>query len=145
MNTNNIANGYILCKNINMASYLLFMSTKTKSTALGQNIKLFRKQKGWTQVELAQKLGCSQAMITAYENAQKRPDLDKINRLAQLFGISTDQLLGNEKPPKEVKPKNIRLWKRFEKVEQLPKEDQKALTKMIDAMIQTRGGNGRKK
>lgn len=45
--------------------------------SIGTNIRELRKSKGWTQVELAQKLNMTQQAITAYERGKKRPPVDK--------------------------------------------------------------------
>ncbi len=63
---------------------------------LNDNIKYYRKKLGLTQVELAEKLNVSQSTITSWENGNRRPDLDFLPILAQLFGISVDELLGRE-------------------------------------------------
>ena len=61
---------------------------------LHDNIKYYRKKLGLTQVELAEKLNVSQSTITSWENGNRRPDLDFLPVLAQIFGISVDDLLG---------------------------------------------------
>ena len=61
---------------------------------LNDNIKYYRKKLGLTQVELAEKLNVSQSTITSWENGNRRPDLDFLPVLAQIFGISIDDLLG---------------------------------------------------
>jgi len=63
---------------------------------LHDNIKYYRKKLGLTQVELAEKLNVSQSTITSWENGNRRPDLDFLPVLAQIFGISVDELLGRE-------------------------------------------------
>ena len=55
-----------------------------------------RKKNGWTQEELAQKLGVSRQSVSKWESAGAIPDLKKIIQLADLFGVSTDYLLKDE-------------------------------------------------
>jgi transcriptional regulator with XRE-family HTH domain len=55
-----------------------------------------RKKNGWSQEELAQAVGVSRQAVSKWEGAQSVPDLDKVLRLAQLFGVSTDFLLKDE-------------------------------------------------
>lgn len=52
-----------------------------------------RKKSGWTQEDLAEKMGVSRQSVSKWESAQSIPDLEKILRLSQLFGVSTDYLL----------------------------------------------------
>jgi transcriptional regulator with XRE-family HTH domain len=57
---------------------------------------LLRKKNGWSQEELAEKLGVSRQAVSKWESAQTVPDLDKILLMARLFGVSTDYLLKDE-------------------------------------------------
>lgn len=52
-----------------------------------------RKKNGMTQEELAEKMGVSRQSVSKWEGAQSIPDLEKILRLSELFGVSTDYLL----------------------------------------------------
>ena len=58
-------------------------------------IKL-RKKNGWSQEELANKLGVSRQAVSKWESAQTVPDLEKILQLSGLFGVTTDYLLKDE-------------------------------------------------
>jgi transcriptional regulator with XRE-family HTH domain len=55
-----------------------------------------RKKSGWSQEELAEKMGVSRQAVSKWESAQTIPDLEKILQLARLFGVSTDYLLKDE-------------------------------------------------
>ena len=63
---------------------------------LGDKITKLRKQNGWSQEELAEKLGISRQSVSKWESGQSIPDIDKIIRMSGLFGISTDYLLKDE-------------------------------------------------
>lgn len=52
-----------------------------------------RKKNGWTQEELAEMMNVSRQSVSKWESAQSIPDLEKILKLSQLFGVSTDYLL----------------------------------------------------
>lgn len=54
---------------------------------------LLRKKAGWSQEELAEQMNVTRQSISKWEGAQSIPDLEKIIKLSQLFGISTDYLL----------------------------------------------------
>ena len=60
---------------------------------LKENIKILRKQNGWTQEVLAEKLGIKRSLIGAYEEGRAVPKLIIIQQLSILFNISIDQLL----------------------------------------------------
>ena len=55
-----------------------------------------RKRNGWSQEELAEKLGVSRQSVSKWEGAQAIPDMKKILQMAELFGVSTDYLLKDE-------------------------------------------------
>ena len=55
-----------------------------------------RKKNGWSQEELADQLGVSRQSVSKWEGAQAVPDIQKIIKMAELFGVSTDYLLRDE-------------------------------------------------
>lgn len=64
-----------------------------------------RKKKGWSQEELAYKLEVSRQAVSKWESAGSVPDLQRIIQLADLFGVSTDYLLrDNRQDSKEGEP-----------------------------------------
>ncbi len=56
-----------------------------------------RKKAGWSQEELADRLGVSRQAVSKWEGAQSMPDLDRVIAMSNLFGVSTDYLLKDEK------------------------------------------------
>lgn len=61
--------------------------------ALGEKIEKFRKNKGLTQEELADRVGVSQAMINFIEKGKKKPSLDTAIAIADEFNTTVDSLL----------------------------------------------------
>jgi len=61
---------------------------------LGQKLKDLRKARGLTQLQVAERVGISKAMVSSYELSTRQPSYDILIRLALLFGVSTDHLLG---------------------------------------------------
>ena len=55
-----------------------------------------RKKNGWSQEELAEKLGVSRQSVSKWEGAQAIPDMKKIVLMSELFGVSTDYLLRDD-------------------------------------------------
>lgn len=55
-----------------------------------------RKKSGWSQEELAEQMDVTRQSVSKWEGAQAVPDLEKMLRLARLFGVSTDYLLKDE-------------------------------------------------
>ena len=55
-----------------------------------------RKKSGWSQEELAEQMNVTRQSVSKWEGAQSVPDLEKIVRLSELFGVTTDYLLKDE-------------------------------------------------
>jgi len=64
---------------------------------LGKRIIENRKRLGLTQDRLAEQLGVTAQAVSKWENDQSCPDITTLPKLAEIFGISTDELLGIEK------------------------------------------------
>ena len=63
---------------------------------LSEKIVTLRKQKGWSQEELADKLNVSRQAVGKWETETALPEVDKILQMATLFGVSTDSLLKDD-------------------------------------------------
>lgn len=61
---------------------------------LGIRINELRKGRGWSQVELANRLGISKQTVSNWENDNIQPSIEMLVRLAKLFDVTTDYLLG---------------------------------------------------
>ncbi|MEG1017160.1 MAG: helix-turn-helix domain-containing protein [Oscillospiraceae bacterium] len=57
-----------------------------------------RKERGFSQEELAEKLQISRQAVSKWERAEASPDTDNLIMLARLYGVSLDELLGHEVP-----------------------------------------------
>lgn len=66
---------------------------------LGKRIVQNRKQLGLTQDQLAEQLGVTAQAVSKWENDQSCPDISMLPHLAEIFGTTTDELLGREAPP----------------------------------------------
>lgn len=74
---------------------------------LADKIINLRKKNGWSQEELAEKLGVTRQSILKYEGAQSIPDLDKILKLSEIFGVTTDYLIKDELEEEEYAPSQM--------------------------------------
>ena len=63
---------------------------------LADKILGLRKKNGWSQEELAEKLGGSTQAVSKWEGAQSMPDLEKILQMSRIFGVTTDYLVKDE-------------------------------------------------
>lgn len=63
---------------------------------LADKIIQLRKKSGWSQEDLAEKLGVSRQSVSKWEGAQSTPELDRIIEMSKIFGVSTDFLLKDD-------------------------------------------------
>lgn len=64
----------------------------------GNTLKSLRIENNMTQAELAQKLDVTKSVISAYETGIRMPSYDILIHISKLFDVSTDYLLGQERP-----------------------------------------------
>lgn len=64
--------------------------------------RLKNRDKKWTQKYVADKVNVARVTYTAYENGTKSPPLETVNKIAELFGVSTDYLMGRTDNPTSI-------------------------------------------
>lgn len=109
--------------------------TPVDEKIFGKKIREFRKRRGLTQVEVAEKLGIQQALLSAYELGQVRIHGALIAAFAQLFKVSADEILGLKEPKENGAFRDRRFIRRLESVEQLPKRAKQTLLGTIDTFL----------
>ena len=67
---------------------------------LGQRICELRTTIGWSQVDMAKKLGVAKQTVSNWENENIQPSIEMLVRISKLFGVSTDYVLGLEQIPR---------------------------------------------
>ena len=63
---------------------------------LSEKIYMLRKKKGWSQEELAERLGVSRQSVSKWESGASLPDLNRVLELSRIFQVTTDFLLKDE-------------------------------------------------
>ena len=92
--------------------------------SIGKTIAELRKAKGWTQIELAERLNISDKAVSKWESETGYPEITMFPKLADLFGVSIDYLMTGKK----VQPEIITM----SKAELCAKNDDITLLKEID-------------
>ncbi|MCU7859739.1 MAG: helix-turn-helix domain-containing protein [Candidatus Thiodiazotropha sp. (ex Lucinoma kastoroae)] len=103
--------------------------------ALGRSITKLRKTQNMTQGQLAELLGISQQHMASFEKGIRKVPASMLPMLAQLFGISVDELVGLKSPAAKRGPVP-KLQRQIELVTRLPKAKQKFVSEMLDTVIQ---------
>lgn len=65
---------------------------------ISKKIRQLRSEQGWTQKQLSEKLHVGKTTVSNYETGYSEPDLEMLNKMAKLFDVSVDCLLGNNRP-----------------------------------------------
>jgi transcriptional regulator with XRE-family HTH domain len=106
--------------------------------AFGDRLKQIRKSQGLTQTELGARMGISQRLVAYYESEGGSPSPELVVRFAEALEVNPDALLGTQKKkrPAAESPENVRVWKRFRRIQELPESDRKTVLRMIDAFVE---------
>ena len=91
---------------------------------IGSRIAFLRDQRGWTQEELAASLGISRAALSHYEKNRREPDTETLTKVADIFRVSIDYLVGRTQQPTGVLDEEVRQF-----VDQLELSDAELLEK----------------
>ena len=78
---------------------------------INENIKYLRKQKGFTQEQLAEKIGIKRSLVGAYEEGRAEPNLNTLSLFSKIFDLSVDILISEKLSEgdhyKEIQKKDI--------------------------------------
>ena len=72
-----------------------------------ENLKKVRKSKGLTQKALSEKLGVALSTVAMWETGSRQPDYQTLNRIADFFGVSFDELLEDQSEKQAMRDDEI--------------------------------------
>ena len=72
-----------------------------------ENLVKYRKEAGLTQLQLAQKLGYSDKTISKWEREEGVPDIYILKQIADLYGVTVNDIIGDSKPEKKENKFNL--------------------------------------
>lgn len=75
---------------------------------IADRIQYLRKQKGYSQEELADKVGVSRQAVSKWESEQSSPELEKIITMSELFEVTTDYILKGIEPVSTTNKKTMK-------------------------------------
>ena len=102
---------------------------------MNQRVARLRKERGFTQKELAGKVGIASTLISDYERGKLRLYDELIVKMAEVFQISTDQVLGVKNYDETEGHPSRRIMKRLRDIESLPEPKKKAILRTLDDLI----------
>ena len=103
-----------------------------------KKLRQLRKQKEWSQGQLAKKIKADIDRVSKYERGVMWPTMEIMVRIAIVFGVSVDYLIRDTKNVAINKISNQELLEQMEEVNQLSQEDQTILVALLDAFIKRR-------
>jgi transcriptional regulator with XRE-family HTH domain len=107
---------------------------------MGERIAGSRKALGMTQAQLADDLGVAQQVVASYEVGRHRVPASFLPRLARALAITVADLVGEEGAPSRRGPAP-KLLQQVERIQRLPKAQQRFVMQMIDAALQANATN----
>ena len=102
---------------------------------LGDRISTLRKERGLTQVQLAELLGYSQQQVLSFEKGRRRVPVSALPSLAGILGVSIEELLGADKNSSKRGP-TPKLQRQLEMLSRLPRSKQRFVSQMLDTVLQ---------
>ncbi|MFZ1984960.1 MAG: helix-turn-helix transcriptional regulator [Desulfatitalea sp.] len=101
--------------------------------AIGDKIQALRKQHGWSQQQLAQKIGTSGPIVGRYERGEMTPSVEVAKKLADTFNVTLDFLVDDTGKTAEIKDKAM--LQRIMEIQALDTEDQKTIVHVLDSLL----------
>lgn len=110
--------------------------------AMGARIAGFRKDQGMTQQQLADLMGVAQQVVGSWEVGRRRVPSSLLPRLARALAVRSEDLLGEDPRPGKRGPAP-KLLQQMERIQRLPKAQQRFVMQMIDALLLQQVGRER--
>jgi transcriptional regulator with XRE-family HTH domain len=119
-----------------VSDYPVAVTDKAFYVQLGRRLTEARKAQGMTQVQLAEALGIAQQTLAHYEGGKLRVAVALLPPLAQLLGVSVDELIGTATPHRAGKrgPAS-RLQQQIERLSTLPQAKQRLVMEMLEGVL----------
>jgi len=101
----------------------------------GKRLAELRKERGFTQAELAERLGISIKLVDYYERRAVNPSLKIITAAAALFGFTVADMLGELDRPEHRPGQLSKLEVQIERMRRLPRRQQESIIKTLSALL----------
>jgi len=102
----------------------------------GERLARIRKERGYTQVEFAEKVGITQVLVSSYETGSRQFSVEMAIRFALVLDITTDELLHPKaKKKRTARRPSLKVMRRMEEIENLPPREQSVILSALDSML----------
>lgn len=106
---------------------------------IGQRLSRLRKERGYSQVQLAEKIGITNNLISDYETGRLMMNGEMVARFAIVLKVSSDSILGLAGNCHENTKPSLKILRRMTRIDSLTLSEQKALLKTVDMFLQAAG------
>jgi transcriptional regulator with XRE-family HTH domain len=100
-------------------------------TKIGERITFLRKQKGWSQGELAKAIDASREAIGKYERNEASPSVETAKKIADILEVTLDYLVDESASPTFDK----KTVQRLQKIQELDNQEQDHIYALMDAFL----------
>lgn len=105
--------------------------------SFSDRLKKLRGERNVSQKEVAEFIGISDVMVSMYEQGKKQPSVDKLEKLATYYGVTSDYLLGTDSSVDELEtvfPEGVKVLRRASK--ELTPEAKDQMIKLMRAFLE---------
>jgi transcriptional regulator with XRE-family HTH domain len=102
---------------------------------IAKRLRELRKRRGFTQTEIAEKLGLNQPLVSQYERGDTRLHGSLVAALARALKVPSDEILGLQDSRDNSIFTDRRFLRRLRKMEDLSRRDKQALIRIIDGFL----------
>jgi transcriptional regulator with XRE-family HTH domain len=103
---------------------------------IGDRMKRLRQDRGWSQLQLAQKLKTHQKQISKYERGINLPSTDVIIRMTEIFNVSADYLIFEKQKDKlQMNIADRELIQKLAEIDKLSEQDKALVKGILDTFI----------
>ena len=118
---------YVKNVNIKLRKLILnisvaFCDRSGEKMNFGTNLERIRKERKISQAELAKELGLTQQVVSGYETGKCYPNLEAVGKIADIFQVSIDTLVGHVVQSPDIDSAQARLLCYYENLTELDKE-----------------------
>jgi transcriptional regulator with XRE-family HTH domain len=102
---------------------------------VGQRLARIRKQRGYTQVQLAKEMGLIQSLVSDYETNRLQLSAEMAVRFSLALNTSMDELLHPKMKKSTTKKPSLKVVRRMEQIEKLPPRQQASVLSALDSIL----------
>jgi len=113
-----------------------------ETVRIAERLHKLRRQRGVSQLDVCERLGITQSMMSRYENGSRRIPSELLLQFAKIIGVSSDEILGlkpiQQRSQPELSDEMKALWQKFQQVSKLQENDQRAVIRLINSVAKAK-------